>query len=139
MPAPSAGMTERELDSVQLGYALARLECELLHIRSGTAFVCWRGHRAIGDDGRCPTIARLGVSSLDLASPAPAGGALFAGTTSSARSLGGVSASGELGLLASPLWVGDGVRVHLLGHDSSTPTRPPPGSLRSPPSPQGGG
>src|SRR5919197_1570961 len=58
-------------------------ECELLHVRPGIDLLCWRGHRAIGDDGRCPTIARLGVSSLDLASPAPTGGALFAAPSNS--------------------------------------------------------
>jgi hypothetical protein len=72
MPAPSAGMTEGE--------------CELLHVRAGTALVLWRGHRAIGDDGRCPTIARLGVSSLDLASSGSTGGALFLARQTSARS-----------------------------------------------------
>src|SRR5258706_14092251 len=63
-------------------------ECDLLHARSGTALIWWRGHRAIGDDGRCPTIARLGVSSLDLASPAPTGGALFAPNNKNANRAG---------------------------------------------------
>src|SRR2546423_1958785 len=60
-------------------------DCELLHARFATAFVWCQGHRAIGDDGRCPTIARLGVSSLDLASLAPTGGALFLTPSGNAR------------------------------------------------------
>jgi len=78
MPAPSAGMTEERVIQFNRDVLELTFECELLHVRSNAALLCWRGHRAIGDDGRCPTIARLGVSSLDLASPGSTGGALFA-------------------------------------------------------------
>src|SRR5262249_59266142 len=53
------------------------LQCEVLHARDAGTPVWWRGHRAIGDGGSGSTIALLGVSSLDWASPGAAGEAFL--------------------------------------------------------------
>src|SRR5258708_35615352 len=52
-------------------------ECELPHLGAGRGELSWLGRRAIGDGGSSSTTALLGVSSLDLAPLASAGGAFF--------------------------------------------------------------